>query len=433
MKKLLLILSLAIYTVANAQNIAASFSVTTVCYNSPVCFTDLSTSPTYSITTWNWNFGDGNTSVFENPCNTYSMSGTYTVTLIVTNSNGEKDTAANPVTVNPNPVAAFSFTDGCLNNSTVFTDGSTSATQWYWEFGDMGTSTLQNPTHTYLGWGMYLTTLIVTGGGCSDTIMDTVTVYPLPVVNFVSDTVCFGDTTSFTDLSFIPAGSISNWYWNFGDGNTSSLQNPIHLFSSAGNFIVTLTATSNYGCVSSVMLYAVVYPLPTAAFNYTQSSDTVFCNDLSVGYLPLTYNWNFGDGATSTLQDPVHIYPFGNTYNICLYVTSSFGCMDTICHTITIASVDENYLSNSISISPNPFSTFTTIDVSTSLDMTKNKIRCELFDVYGRKVKQFEVNNTTSFTISKDGLPSGVYFLRVTTPLSSGRGAGGKAKLIITD
>jgi len=317
-----------------------NFSSTSVCKNNPTCFTDSTTISSGSITTWSWNFDDPNSgpnniSNSQNPCHTYTASATYNVVLTVTSDKGCQSTTILPVTVLSPPVAAFTAPDVCLNSTTAFSDASTGASNWFWAFGDGGTSTSQNPSHNYLGYGNYIVTLIVSSGGtCVDTAYDTAKVNPLPVVNFSSDTVCQGDSTLFMDLSFIPSGSITNWSWNFGDGDTSSLQNPIHAYTSSGNYNASLTCTSNNNCSSSVSLSVMVHPLPLADFSTTPSPtgeliDEVVFTDLSTGGV-VNWLWNFGDSATDSAQSPSHIYSDTGIYIVTLIVTSANGCLDTV-------------------------------------------------------------------------------------------------------
>lgn len=317
-----------------------SFSSTTVCVGNPTCFTDMTSISSGTITTWSWNFGDPNSgpnniSNAQHPCHVFSAVGTYNVLLTVTSNFGCQSTTLFPATVLAPPVAAFSASSVCLNSPTVFTNNSVGGMQWFWQFGDGNTSTQQHPSHTYLGYGNYIVTLIVSSSpNCADTIMDTVTVNPIPIVNFVSDTVCMGDTTSFLDLSFIPSGTISQWFWNFGNGHTSSLQNPQHVFSYAGNHTVTLTAVSNNGCSVTVPGSVLVHPLPVADFSSSPPPvgllvDVVEFTDLSSGSV-VQWFWDFGDGDTTSQQNPSHLYSDTGIYIVTLVAISDKGCRDTV-------------------------------------------------------------------------------------------------------
>lgn len=325
---------------------ASSFSSTTVCIGSQTCFQDLTTISTGSITAWSWNFGDptsgaNNISNLQSPCHLYSAVGTFSVLLTATSNNGCQSTANLNAIVLPPPVASFTSSVSCLNTATIFTDASTSALNWSWNFGDGGSSTLQNPSHTYLAPGNYSVTLIASStGSCADTVTNIITVFPLPIVKFKADTVCQGDSTSFFNLSYINTGNITGWHWDFGDGDTSSLKNPSHIYSAAGNYTVTLTATSSNGCAGSLSVPILVYPLPNADFSFIPAPtadliDPVVFSDLSTGS-PVKWWWGFGDGDTSLIQNPSHLYSDTGAFVVTLIVTSNHGCVDTVRHPLDV-------------------------------------------------------------------------------------------------
>ena len=325
---------------------ASSFSSTTVCLGTPTCFADASTISSGSINSWSWNFGDppsgaNNISNVQNPCHTFTNDSTFSVVLTVTSGFGcQSTTIISAVVITP-PVAIFTATTVCLNNPTLFTDASTGTTSWSWFFGDGGTSAQQNPSHIYLAYGNYLATLIVSAGGtCNDTVSVNVIVNPLPIVNFFSDTVCQGFPTSFTDVSFIPSGNISSWLWNFGDGDTSSLQNPTHVYSASGSFNATLSVTSNNGCMTTLVLPVLVYPLPSADFSSAPSPaeliDVVDFTDISTGIVT-QWLWDFGDGTNDSIQNPSHTYSDTGFYLVTHIVITWNGCVDTIQKIVTIS------------------------------------------------------------------------------------------------
>ena len=248
-------------------------------------------------------------------------------------------TVTQPVTVNPLPVANLKGPNVCFNNVTAFKDlsiGNTTLSTWAWNFGDANTSPLQNPTHTYANPGTYAVTLTVTNTfGCVSSNTITVVVNPLPVASFSSLPVCLHDSTCFTNLSSISAGTVTGWSWNFGDAasgahNISNLQNPCHTFTGIGPFTVILTVTSDSGCQSTTSLPATLNPIPIANFSATPpclGAPTVF-TDLSTVTPPAItgWGWDFGDGTTSALQNPTHIYLAAGSYTATLVVTSSKGC-----------------------------------------------------------------------------------------------------------
>jgi len=144
-------------------------------------------------------------------------------------------------------------------------------------------------------------------------------------------------TFHFYDQSYPSGGTITTYAWNFGDGTTSSAQNPIHTYADSGFYLVCHSITTNLGCSStacdSVIADSITYC--QASFQYTDNNNTVnfygYSNNSGVSYF-----WNFGDSATSTLQDPVHTYNGQGTYTVCLTISNGNGCSDTYCQTIAL-------------------------------------------------------------------------------------------------
>ena len=180
------------------------------------------------------------------------------------------------------PIPDFSVsTASCETKVLSFTDLSIfnagNITGWSWNFGDGGTSNLQNPFHTYATAGVYAVTLsVTTDKSCTSNpiLSRNVTINPQPVVDFILPEVCLSDAfAQFTDATVIATGSITNRVWNFGDPgsgplNISSLQNPQHAYSSVGNYTVTLTSTSNTGCITTLSKsFTVNGDIPVANFN----------------------------------------------------------------------------------------------------------------------------------------------------------------------
>lgn len=339
-----------VYTVTVNPLPAGAFSSTAQCYVDSVYFTDNSTISSGSITGWSWNFGDpasgtNDNSSLQNPTHFYATPGTYTVTLIVYSALGCTDTVPLTIVVNPSPLASFSATEVCFGNTTLFSDSSTilfgNITNWNWSFGDAGTATLQNPTHNYTSPGTYSVTLIVTSAtGCTDTLIQTVTVHPLPVAAFNSLGACLADGILFNDLSTILApDSVAQWQWNFGDAGTSVLQNPTHLYPSTGNYGVTLIVTSNFGCTDTIFQAVTVNPSPTAGFIpdmvIVVLNQTVNFTDQSSG--AISWFWDFGDSTgTSTQQNPSYAYASGGTYTVMQVVTNQYGCTDTAWYEVIV-------------------------------------------------------------------------------------------------
>jgi PKD repeat protein len=265
-------------------SLVADFSANPLSGTAPltVSFTDLSTGPPDS---WSWTFGDigaGNTSTVQNPSHTYTP-GTYSVYLTVTNFDGSNTLIkTNYITViPPPPVTNFHGTPtfGPPGLVVLFTDTSIgSPTGWNWTFGDIGagnTSTLQNPSHTYANAGTYSVNLTVANAGGINTLIRTnyITIVVPPVANFTGSPTSGRAplTVSFTDTS---TGSPTGWNWTFGDigaGNTSTVQNPSHTYTTAGTYSVNLSAI-NLGGSSSLVRTNYIYVPVCFSDNFDDNS-----------------------------------------------------------------------------------------------------------------------------------------------------------------
>ena len=307
-----------------------------------VNFTNMTFGPGY---TYNWNFGDGNFSTLTNPVHTYTGYGNFDVTLIVTNANGCSDTLkktslvniqAPQVTINGLPksdCAPLTWSFSATVNSVD------AVASYAWDFGDGGTSTLPNPTHVFAAGTYTIQLIIVTSGGCTDTttVVAGIIASIKPSANFSATPLdaCAHVPINFTDLS---SGTVTRWLWNFGDGGTSTQQNPVHQYQDTGYFDVQLIVWNN-GCADTIRFIHYIHINPPianfgATFNCINPKVQTF-NDQSIG--ADTWNWDFGDGNTSTLQNPVHTYASTGVYNVTLVVhNNTTGCDDTKTSTVTV-------------------------------------------------------------------------------------------------
>ncbi|MBX7094624.1 MAG: PKD domain-containing protein [Flavobacteriales bacterium] len=265
-----------------------------------------------------------------------------TVTLIFTSINNGGCQAAKDtidVAIIPSPVPAFSFTEPCFGITSVFTDGSTAiggVVGWNWDFGDGQSSTSVNPTHLFAQAGTYNVTLIATSSnGCKDTLTQPVDVHYLPEVGFYSPNPCLNGGTDFTDTSSVVGSTITGWQWNFGDGGTSTVQNPNHLYPGAGSYSVTLIATTAFGCIDSLTQNTNVLPGPNAAYiasSYSVNQFEVvnFTDQSTPAGQIVSWQWNFGDSSAIDLnQNPSHGFNGSGTYSVILVVEDGNGCYDT--------------------------------------------------------------------------------------------------------
>ena len=279
------------------------------------------------------------------------LAGNVTLIFTSTNNGGCRSNADTiNITIFPSPTAAFNSISACPQDTITFTNGSTTSTgtivSWDWNFGDTGTSTLEDPIHIYGTGGPFNVSLIVTSSnGCVDTLTQVVNVFEKPLANFNANGICLDDGTLYTDMSTVGGGAtIASWIWNYGDSSTNgTVQNPNHNFPSAGSYTTLLIVQSSQGCIDSISQVVSVLPGPGA--NFTADDFTGNINQ-TIGFSDQSTNgaiswfWDFGDSSTdstSTLQNPTHIYGAGGFYNVCLIVTDINGCTDTICRTEIIS------------------------------------------------------------------------------------------------
>jgi large repetitive protein len=279
-----------------------------------------------------WDFDDGNTSTVYNPTHTFTNPGTYTVRLF---ANGcGFDTAEVVITVFPSPLVSFDTNPDsvCINEIFAFTNTSPTLAGSHWDFGDGDTSILTSPTHIFQTSGTYQVTLTGTSllNGCTASVTHPIVVSTNPIADFslTPTSGCVPLTVSMTNLS-----SNSSFYaWDFGDGNTSTAFSPTHQFTTPGTYAITLYAENANGCTDTIFRTVTVHPFPAANFSVTSNDIcstpmiSTFTNSSTGG---TNYEWNFGDGQTSTLTNPVHTYNSPGNYNVSLIVTTIYGCKDT--------------------------------------------------------------------------------------------------------
>ena len=320
----------------------------------PVQFTDQSTDDG-TIVAWDWDFGDGGTSSEQNPIHTFATLDTFTVTLTVTDSDGAQNSMNQLLAtgLGTPPTAAFSFVPAppVLGTATQFVDESTDPdnpiVSWDWDFGDGGTSTDRNPAHVFSAPGPVDVTLTVTDqSGNSDTL--TIAGIPIllrPSAGFLYAPVAptSADLVQFTDTSSDSDGTIVAWAWDFDEGTMSDVQNPTHTFPTGGIFNVRLTVTDSNGLTGTTVQAVEVTGVqrPVADFNYNPmdaaSGDIVGFSDESTDDGTIeTWDWDFGDGGTSGLQNPNHSYAEGGTLTVSLTVTDDDGLTDKASQEITI-------------------------------------------------------------------------------------------------
>jgi gliding motility-associated-like protein len=330
-----------------SAQVSARFSASPVSGCAPlvVHFADQSTG---NPTQWRWDLGNGVASTQQNPSTSYFNPGTYTVKLVAKNASGADSIIKTSfITVFASPVVAFSASDttGCFPLPVQFTDASTAVggafTSWSWDFGDGVLSSLSNPAHTYTAAGNFTVSLkVTTANGCPKTLGKAQYIKATDGVSAgFSQSATFRCgaplTVQFTDTSKGP-GPLA-YEWNFGDGSTSVSANPAHAFTQPGVYTVRLVVVSPQGCRDTVTKPQLVTVGSTTSFTAPAQacagSELTFVNTSMP--VPTSVVWTFGDGTTSTVQNPVKSFPTPGTYEVKL-VNRFEGCSDSVTKTIVI-------------------------------------------------------------------------------------------------
>lgn len=444
----------ALATIGNNPPVAA-FSGTPTSGYAPltVTFTDASTN---NPTSWAWTFGDGGTSTAKNPSHTYTAAGTYTVTLTATNAYGsDSETKTGYITVttqptNP-PVAAFSGTptSGNIPLTVVFTDASTNnPTSWSWDFGDGGTSTAQNPSHTYTVAGTYTVTLTATNAYGSDSEIKTGYITANAVTQYCDD-FADGNYTGWTNAS--GTWSASNYYLK-GNSTTSNarLTSPFGTFSTAtitsnirmntgrtqrkARIIFGYTDASNYRYAEfDDVSNRVNICERVSGYNYTRAYAS-YSFSSATWYAVTVLAYSTGQVTVKVGTTTVKSYTFSavksgligvgyNNSNVdfdnyCVSATASSNEGGVAMGDEQVATLPEKYtLSQNF---PNPFNPTTTIYYSLT---EPGEVQLVVFNVLGEKIRTlaYGPHEAGEFGVTWDGrdlngqsVASGIYLYRLT-------------------
>jgi gliding motility-associated-like protein len=339
----------------SARNIGQTYNGRLIiernCENFTINFVNQSSAPAgvpFNDLIFTWEFGDGNSSNAVSPTHTYADTGVYLVKLKVETPQGvANDCGADStfyyVLIYPDYVADFEINPNpaCTGNLITFTNTSSSnydiPASWRWTFGNGNSSTSENATQSYVNSGNFNVQLrVTTQKGCVKTATKPVTISPNPAVSFSTPSaVCLGQPINILNNSTITGGSIVSYNWNFGNGTTSSLQNPMPNYTTPGTYQITLTATSDQGCVNSSTGSITINPLP----NVTITPNTTICPNSSI-QLNATGGNSYRWSPAEFFSNPNIANPVANleldpqTFKV--VVTNAQGCVDSATVTINL-------------------------------------------------------------------------------------------------
>lgn len=314
----------------------ASFLVSdSICANDQVSFINNSIAGQGVVSSNTWLDNGAIFSTSSNPNLVFANSGDHLISLQLQNSFGCTAYFDSTIHIFSKPIANFSFTNGCNLSVVNFVNQSTNtigSLEYTWDFGDSGVSNQEHPDHNYSNDGDYNVLLIAKSNfNCSDTIIQQISIFPTPIIDFISNPVCKNDTMVFSPI--VSPNSSYDFNWDFGDGfnSTDSLTN--HLYSSFGQFNVELSVISSEGCQAVISKVVEVYTLPVAQFdvaNICEGFNSAVQNYSYISNGSFTSEWSFDNSNLILGEEPSYLFLNSGVFPISLIVSSDNGCQDSL-------------------------------------------------------------------------------------------------------
>ncbi len=328
------------------------------------------------INSWLWTFSNGvplpHSYLSQNVSKNVGV-GTFTVTLLVSDTFGCVDTAMKTLTSRIPPFANAGVDKTiCLGDSGTITASGGASYQWVpnYNISSLNTaSTIVWPT-VDTAYQVYVTDVF----NCS--ALDTINVSVSTITaNFVADSACLNTPTHFIDSTTSTHASYASSSWNFNDPPTLGVgKYPSHTYTTDGNFNVTLTSTNTAGCIDDTTMPVTVIPLPIVNFGTTSvcvGNPTLFIDSSTAGFGSITkWVWNFGDNTADSLnQNPTHTYTAANTYSVHLTVYNNFGCSQSFQKSVTVYSLPQaNFSLDSVCLGTTSHFTNTSVQGSGNIN-----------------------------------------------------------------
>jgi len=315
-----------------------------MCTNNEFTFTNTTPDNFDGNLTYEWLVNDVQKSTTRDFKYLFTAEGDQQVKLKTTIPGCSDEMTQTVLNVQTGPVVNFSYSGKCKDETISFANESTGSISGYqWNFGNGSTSATVNPTHTYGTIGSYDVSLSATGtNGCASTLTKSINIYSVPQTDFSIDLppfACSGSLSQFHDITLtMPDSNITLWQWSFGDASNGSatLKDPSYVYAVAGDYPVSLTTTSNYGCTKSIQKQVTIYPSPAADFSFGPA-----CINKGTQFTDLSSNdvkswlWII-QGNTYSAQNPIHIFKSASTYNAMLTATALNNCISQVSKNVTV-------------------------------------------------------------------------------------------------
>ena len=393
------------------------FTANDTCLNTqPIQFTNTTSSGNYF---YQWNFGDANTAVGQNPTHSYQQSGTYSVTLTAS-TNYCSHSITHPVIIHPIPDASFTLpsTYACGEPAMIaITNTSTTSVGvlgYAWDFGNGTTSTDVNPMATFATAGTYTITLVASNQFlCQDSAQHPITIYPFPTIQSVDLQPEEGCQPLVVTLTANTTNG-NLFLWNFGDGTSTVSTNSStvsYTYQDTGTYSVSLTVYSFLTCGDTIMLLDTVkvHITPKADFD-TLINSSGYPFDGTVAFINQSqnansYEWNFGDGFSSIEVNPIHKYEEVDSFTVTLIAATTYPCYDTISKTFFVIK-KALYVPNALAPAYGGMDTL--IKIWKPIGIGLRDYHAQVFDKWGRLLWESDSLVETKPALGWDGTYSGI-------------------------
>ena len=406
-----------------------NFFVNSVCRQQNFSPTNNSTITAPEVIAQNvWFLNGTQVSTNASPTLLATVDGSNSLKLVVTSLNGCKDSVTKNFTIHPLPVVGFTVGTVCLGDNTSFNDNSTinagSNSSFSWQI-DGNNNAGSSTTYTFSSTGNYDVKEIVTSNqGCRDSLTKSLTIHPLPVIDVDLNSYegCVPFTPSVINNSTIESGSITSYDWAWGDGNTSNGISPLHSYNAEGTYNVSVTATSNFGCLSTLILGSsiIIHPSPKADFTMSPDEPSTLITPLvlrdSSSNDAVSWNWYIGDGTNLSGKYVDHIFQDSGTFAVRLIIENSDGCRDSITKFVSVNA--ELFVHIPTAFTPNGNDRNEQFGLS-GLTQGVRKYEMKIYNRWGEMIfESLDVNEKWDGTYKGESAQAGVYLymMQFTNP-----------------
>lgn len=389
----------------------ADFIAVEYCDKDSVEFINLSEAATDYI----WNFGDSSQSEMTDLKHLYARvkdSQNFEVKLVAVVKDGCSDSITKSVKIVESPRVDFDFEGICKGETTNFTfTGSIpqlpNGSDFTWNFNNEGQSSMLNPSYTFSDAGKkWITLLVECSNGCSDSMTKVLDIKVRSKADFLASDVCESDSAFMENRS----KDATNYFWKFGDGNTSNRISPKHLFRLSGQsatYNITLVARVDNGCPDSITKPVNIFTNPISDFNLTQSGSTLELKATQTNYT--RYIWKFGDtdSVITSSSSYTHTMTKPDHKKVCLKIVNDLGCVSQTCKLSTL-NISKLNSDPGFWLYPNPNQGDFTIEYAKG----NGEFLIEIVNQWGQIVYSNQTNRVNRHPMSLK-LSSGVYTVRL--------------------